>query len=842
MRIFGAIESLWQDFRYGGRLLRMNPGFFAVATLSLALGIGANTAIFDILNAVRLRMLPIAHPEQIAELRIAENQHCCSGNFTSRHSNFTYAQWDQIRGHQQAFSGIFAWGDTRFNLADGGEARYAEGLWVSGQYFSTLNVQPLLGRLISDEDDRPGCGSPMAVISYGFWQREFGGDIQALGKRLSLDGHPVSVMGVTPPEFFGMEVGRGFDVAVPVCAEAWINGEDNHTSKRHHWWLAIAGRLKSGWTVARAAAQADAMSRAVFEPTVPPNYRPDRAKYYAEYKLTAQPAGTGVSDLRKTYEQPLLLLLGIAGLVLLIACANLANLTLARASAREREMAVRLAIGANRGRLIRQLLAESLLLTLIGTAVGAWLARQLSTSLVSSLSTGNDPLLLQLEPDWRVLGFTAAVAVLTCILFGLTPALRATRTAPSAAMKSSGRGVTMDRERFGLRRALVISQVALSLVLLVGALLFVGSLRNLMTLDPGFRPEGLVMAQINISSLHFTPERRGVFFRDLLAAVRATPGIEQAATTRIALISQGYWNNTIELLGQTGGHVNNDRMIPWFNQVSQGYVQTMGTPLLAGRDFDEHDTPSSPEVAIVNQEFVRKFLGGADPLGRQFRILSGPGEPEHMYQIIGVAKNSKYASIREEFQPTVYAATSQAKQPDSDVIIVARSTLPTVSVLNALRDTIARQNSQASIRFQVFNTLIKDSLLRERLMATLSGFFGLLAAILATVGLYGVMSYMVARRRNEIGIRIALGANRGNVLRLILREAGVLVAAGLVVGTLLAIAGARAATSLLYGLKPGDPAIIGLSDVLLAAVAMFASFLPAMRAARLEPMTALREE
>ncbi len=846
MRIFGMVESLWQDFRYGGRLLRMNPEFFAVATISLALGIGANTAIFEILNAVRLRMLPISHPEQLAELKIADNEHCCSGNFTSRRSNFTYPQWEQIRDHQRAFSDIFAWGDTRFNLADGGEARYAEGLWVSGQFFSTLGVHPVMGRLIGEEEDRRGCGSPMVVISYGFWQREFGGDAQVLGKKLSLDGHPVTVMGVTPTEFFGVEVGHNFDVAAPTCAEPWIrggiDGEDSHLAKRHHWWLAIIGRLKPDWTVARATAQAEAMSPAVFESTVPPNYRPDAAKYYAQYKLTANPAGTGVSSLRKQYEQPLLLLLGIAGLVLLIACANLANLTLARASAREREMAVRLAIGADRGRLIRQLLAESFLLTMIGTATGAALARLLSGNLVSFLTTGNNPLFLQLEPDWRVLGFTAAVAVLTCILFGLTPAIRATRTAPNAAMKGSGRGVTMDRERFGLRRALVVSQVALSLVLLVGALLFAGSLRNLMTLDPGFRPEGLLIAQIDITRLQYPPERRTVFFRDLLTAVRTTPGVEQVATSRIVLMNDGYWNNAIELLGQSAAHGNNDRMVPWFNQVSRGYFQAMGTPMLAGRDFDDRDTPSSPEVAVVNQEFSRKFLSGADPIGRTFRILSGPGEPEHLYQIIGLVKNSKYASMREDFKPTVYVSEGQEKKPSLDINLVVRSGLPPGTLFNALKDTIGRQNSQASIRFHVFNTLIQESLLRERLMATLSGFFGILAAILATVGLYGVISYMVARRRNEIGIRIALGANRGNVMRLILREALILVLAGLVTGTALAIAGARAATSLLYGLKPGDPFVLGLSGMLLAGVALLASLLPALRASRLEPMTALRED
>jgi putative ABC transport system permease protein len=832
------LEGLWQDFRYGARLLRMNPGFFAVATISLALGIGANTAIFELLNAVRLRMLPIAHAEQLAELQIAENEHCCSGNFSDRRPNFTYPQWEQIRKHQQAFSGIFAWGDSRFNMAVGGEARFAEGLWVSGQFFQTLGTRPLLGRLIADDDDTPGCGSPGAVISYPFWQREFGGDSQVLGKKVSLDGHQVEVIGVTPPEFFGVEVGKNFDVAVPLCAEPLINGENSHTAKRHHWWLAVIGRLKPGWTVERATAQAAAMSPAVFETTVPPNYRPDAAKFYAQYKLTAMPAGSGVSSLRRQYEQPLLLLLGIAGLVLLIACANLANLTLARASTREREMAVRLAIGADRGRLIRQLLAESLLLTLIGTAFGVFLAQLLGNNLVRFLTTSDNPLFLKLEPDWRVLAFTSGVAILTCILFGLTPALRATRTAPSAAMKASGRGLTADRERFGLRRALVIGQVALSLVLLIGALLFVGSLRNLMTLDPGFRQDGLLLAGVDISRLNYPVTRRAVFYRELLDRLRATPGVERAASVNIVPISGSGWNDTIEILGES----TKERMVPWFNRVSSGYFQTMGTPLLAGRDFDEHDTPSSPEVAIVNQEFSKKFLGGKDPIGKQVRLLAGPGEDQHVFQIVGLLRNSKYRNLRDNFVPTVFVAASQNKEPGMGISIVLRSAIPTASLQQAVKKAILAQNSGTSVQFQVFKTQVQESLLKERLMATLSGFFGFLAAILATVGLYGVISYMVARRRNEIGIRIALGASKLNVMNLVLREAAILIATGLVIGSALAIAVARTASSLLYGLQPSDPITVGVADALLACVAIFASLLPALRAARLEPMNALREE
>ncbi len=838
MKALALFENIWQDLHFGARLLRLNKGFFAVATLSLALGIGANTAIFQLLDAVRLRLLPVPHAEQLARLQIAKNDHCCSGNFSNRNSDFTYAQWEQIRDRQQAFSSLFAWGDNHFNLAERGEVRFAEGLWVTGDFFKTLGVTPLVGRVFSNEDDRPGCGSPGVVISYPFWQREFGGDPGVLGKQVSLDGHRLDVLGVTPANFYGVEVGRSFDVAVPACAEPLIDGEESHLAKRNHWWLAITGRLKPGWSVTRAAAQLAAISPQVFANTVPPTYRPNTAKYYLTYKLTALPGGSGVSSLRNRYEEPLLLLLAIAGLVLLIACSNLANLLLARASAREREMAVRLAIGANRARLIRQLLVESLLLTLAGTAAGALLAQFLSRYLVAFLTTGDNPLFVELAPDWRVLGFTACVAILTCILFGLTPALRATRTAPSSAMKASGRGLTADRQRFGLGRSLVVSQVALSLVLLVGALLFIRSLRNLLTLDAGFRQEGLLITTVDVTTLNYPPPRRAALYREILDGLRHAPGVEQAATAGIVQLSGDDWNDAIEVLGQP----TPKRLEPWFNRVGEGYFRTMGMPLLAGRDFDSRDTPSSPEVAIVSQQFAAKFLHGANPLGRQFRILTGPGEPQHLYQIVGVVKDSKYRTLRADFEPLVFVAQSQQKETDTGINFILRSNTALGSLMTEVKRTLVRVNPALSMRFQVFKTQVQDSLLRERLMATLSGFFALLAGVLATVGLYGVVSYMVARRRNEIGIRIALGAGRSTIINLIVKEAGLLLGAGLAIGTLLALATARTASSLLYGLRPTDPASIASAIILLALVALAASFLPALRAARVEPMDALREE
>lgn len=501
-------------------------------------------------------------------------------------------------------------------------------------------------------------------------------------------------------------------------------------------------------------------------------------------------------------------------------------------------MAVRLAVGASRARLVRQLLVESLALAAVGSALGAFLAQFLTRYLVSFLSTGDDPLFVNLASDWRVLGFTAALAVLTCLLFGLTPALRATRTDPASAMKSAGRSVTADRQRFGTRRALVVSQVALSLVLLVGALLFVRSLRNLLTVDAGFRRDGLLIVGVDASRLTTSPERRSVLYRDLLTDVRQTPGVQQAGSVAIVPVSGSGWNDSIEIPGQS----KKKDLLPWFNRVSAGYFRAMGTPIIAGRDFDERDTTRAPEVAIVSKRFADKFLDKANPIGHQIRVLTGPGEPTHLYQIVGMVSDSKYQRLQDDFVPVVFVAATQEKDPSLSISLVVRSNAALGSLMPALKKTILTRNAVLSFQFHVFQTQVQESLMRERLMATLSGFFGFLAAVLAVVGLYGVISYMVARRRGEIGIRIALGASRGEIVKLVAREAGFLIGAGLIVGTALAAATARFASSLLYGLKPTDPATIAAAIAGLAVVAAAASILPAMRAARVQPMTALREE
>ena len=837
MNTFGLVDSVWRDLKFGARLLRLTPGFATVAVLSLALGIGANTAIFQLLDAVRIRTLPVRAPEELVDIRIVKTPDGRTGHFEGRTGNLTNAVWETIRDHQQAFSTIFAWGTTEFELASGGESQPAAGLWVSGEFFSGLGVVPLVGRVLTSADDQPGCGAPGAVLSYAFWQRRYGGDAGIVGRSITLNARAIDVVGVTPPNFYGIEVGRVFDVAVPRCASPLFEPEPDAVATRNVWWLGAIGRLKPGWTDARASAHLAALSPAVFAETVPPNYTAAAAKNYRQFVLGALPAGTGVSQLRRQYESPLWLLLSIAGLVLLIACGNLANLMMARASAREREIAVRLAIGASRRRLIRQFLAESALLAAAGAALGILIAAQLERVLLSFFES--TWLFLDLRADWRVLAFTSGVAAVACLIFGALPAIRATGVDSAAAMKSASRGHSDSRERFGLRRTLVISQVALSLVLVVGALLFVRTLRNLATIDAGFQRTGILLAGIDARALRLPAEQLVSLQRDLLARVRAIPPVDAAAATFIVPVSGMGWNDRIVVDGVAFSDFSN------FNEVTPGYFQTIGIPLSAGRDFTDHDTASTASVAVVSDAFVARYFGGRDPIGRTFTVEAGPGERAPLYHVIGIVKDTKYSDLRETFKPLAYVPAGQSYRPGRFVqgtTLLIRSRAPLTSLVPAVKRAIAAVNPAMLVDFQPFPAKVEKQLMRERLMAVLSGFFGGLAALLAAIGLYGVTSYTVARRRNEIGIRMALGATRGEVVGMIVRQAAFLLVTGVVIGSVLAIVAAQTANTLLFGLKPGDPMTLLTAIAGLAIVTMCASSVPALRASRLEPTEALRDE
>lgn len=832
----GFLDTIWQDLRYGLRLLRKSPTFSAVAILTLALGTGANAAIFQLVSSVRMRALPVERPGELVSIGIDTHDKGRTGRFMSRRPFFSEPLWQAIRANQQAFSHVFVWGITSWNTATDGEYRPAQGLYVSGQFFDGLGVKAQLGRLIGDADDRMGCGAPGAVLTHGFWQSRYAGNPSAIGQSLMLDGRPFEIVGVTPPGFFGTEVGRTFDVALPLCAEPIFRGAGTGIGKADTWFLDMMGRLAPGWTVARARAQLQAISPGIFQATVPARYNPETAKQYLAFTFTATDAATGVSGVRRTYQTQLWILLGATGLVLLITCANLANLMLARATAREREIALRLAIGASRRRLIRQMLSESLLVAGFGAAGGVVLAQWLSQTLVAFLSTQNAPLFIDLSPDWRLFAFVSGIGVLTCLLFGLSPALRATAATPGAAMQAGGRSATDSHERFTLRRALVVVQVALSVVLIVGAMLFARSLRNLVSLDPGFRQEGIVAVNVDIRRSSIAEGARLQTYAQVLDRVRAVAGVRQAAEAFIVPMSGSGWNQNVIIGGvKKEGIVN-------FNRVGADYFTVMDTPMIAGRTFGPEDRRGATDTAIVNESFARKYFGeGSSPIGRTFQLDGPPGQPQPHFEIVGLVRDTKYTDLREDFTPIGYFAAAQETEVGPYLDFVLRSEIALPALTPALTRTIREVAPEATVGYDTVSAYVRDSLVTERLMASLSGFFGVLAMLIATIGLYGVMSYMVSRRKVEIGIRMALGADPPMVVRMVLGESGVLLIAGLVIGAGLAVLSARWAAALLYGLEPWDPSSFALAIGALAIVSLLASWIPARRASRLTPTTALRE-
>lgn len=828
--------SVWQDLRYGLRLLRGNPTFSIVAILTLALGTGANAAIFQLVNSVRLRTLPVQAPHELVAIAIDTKDKGRTGRFMSRRPMLTEPLWEAIGAEQQAFSSIAVWGITTWNLATDGGYQPARGLYVSGDFYATLGVRPIAGRVLTGADDRKGCSSAGAVLTHSFWQSRYAGDPGAIGKPIMLDGRPFEIVGVTPPEFFGVEVGRTFDVALPLCAEGIIRGAGSGIGRRDVWFLDTIARLKPGWSHEQANAHLAAIAPGIFEATLPASYNPDTARNYLAFSLTGREAETGVSGLRTAYATQLWVLLGATGLVLLITCANLANLMLARATAREREIGVRLAIGASRRRIVRQMLSESLLIAGCGAVAGALLAQWLSRSLVTFLSNENNVLFIDLSPDWRVFGFIALLAVSACLIFGLSPALKATSSSPGRAMQAGGRSSTDAPERFTLRRALVVVQVALSMVLIVGALLFARSLRNLVTLDPGFNQEGILSAEVDLRRANVPePARRDTFAR-ILERVRAVPGVRHPSQVFIVPMSGSGWNQNVLVDGKLqDGNVN-------FNAVGNEFFSAMGTPLVAGRTFSADDRFGATETAIVNETFARKFFGGASPLGRTFQINQGPGRPRPHYQVVGLVKDAKYTELREEFTPIAYLAATQDDEPGLSMSIVLRTELPEGTLTPVLTRAITEAAPGASVAYSTIATYVRDSLATERLMASLSGFFGAIAVLIATIGLYGVMSYMVTRRKVEIGIRMALGADPQSVVRMILGESGLLLASGVVAGVALAVLVARLVTTLFYGVKPWDPSSYAIAVGVLGTVMIVAAWIPARRASRLPPTIALRQD
>lgn len=819
------LESIWQDIRHGVRLLLLSPAFTAVAVASLALGIGANTAIFQLLDAVRLRSLPVQRPQELAQIKIVGGNSGMGLN-PSRYGGLTRPMWEELRRQQKAFTGVFAWNELSVKLGKGSEIKHANAIAVSGEFFPILGVLPFRGHLFNSQDELSACPTSSAVVSYAFWQSQMGGRDLGRDSKLLIDGKFHEVIGVTPAEFTGLAVGSSFDIALPFC-------HPDKEPRRDVFGFTVIGRLRPGWTIESATAHLSGLSEGIMEATQITGYGTNTVERYKKFRLAAYPGHNGISWLREDYDSSLWLLLGITGLVLLIACANLSNLMLARSSAREREIAVRLALGASRGRVLRQFIAESALLATIGAVLGVVLAQVLSRVLVTFLSTQSEKISLPMHLDWRVLSFAAIAAVLTCVVFGVLPALRVTRMQPDSVMRAGSRGLTAGRERFSMQRAMVVTQIAVSLVLLVAALLFVRSFRNLTTLDPGMRLKGISIAFVGLPN-ELPKEQLEGFQRELLEEIHATPGVRSAGTTTNTPLLGGSWTH--------GVHVGAAQGNSKFTWVSPRYFETMGIPLLAGRIFDQNDTSASKRVAVVNQAFVRQFCGNANPIGQTLRTGAEPNYPSAIYEIVGVIPDTRYSGLRSDIPPSAFAPAPQYPGLGPWAAIMIHAETPHATTVANVKQRLSHRFPEMVIEFIDFPARIQDGLVRERMMAILSGFFGGLAAVLSMVGLYGVVSYMVERRRNEIGIRVAIGAQKNQVIGLILRDAGWMLIVGIGIGVGLSLIVTRSASTLLFDLTPYDPITLFSAGLLLALVALGASVIPANRAANLDPVRALHHE
>ena len=809
------LSTLRKDLAYGARALAANPGFAATAVLSLALGIGANTAIFSIINAVMLRTLPVANPQALVQVHMGDGAD----------DELNTVIWEQIRDHQQAFSGVLAYSTSRFDLAEGGESRPASGLWVNGDFFHVLGVPAMIGRTFTPREN-----TAVAVVSYNFWQRNFPGDASPVGKTIHLDRHPFTIVGVTPPWFAGLETDRSYDVAIPTESLALLNAP-LAADPVHHWWLHIMGRIPEGQTIQQAEDRLRAITPDILRTSMSPTLSAEDQTEYLKTRFRLRPAGLGFSRMRTQYHTALLVLMGTVGLVLLIACANIANLLLARAAARQRELAVRMAIGASRWRVIRQLMTESLLLAACGAVAGFVLALWGSRLLVRMLSTAGDPVTIDTSPDLRVLAFTIGVGILTALIFGLAPAVRATRVGLNHVLKENERGSLKGSGRLHLGKALVGLQVALSLVLLVGAGLFLGTLRNLLTLDTGFDRHNILMVSADLPRT--SPPQRARTYRELLDRFRAIPGVVSASTNQLVPIERAGWAHPVSV----EGYSPKSRMdaLVFFNRVSSRYFETMRTPLLLGRDFNDHDDLNSTRVIIINEQTARRFFGGANPLGRIMVV------PEQC-QVIGVVKDTKYNHLDEASRPIAYVAFSQDAAPDSNIHYAIRTAGAVEPLIPQMRAAVAAVDRGISLEFRNFDTQVKESLMQQRIVAMLSTAFGLLALVLAMVGLYGVTAYSVVRRRGEIGIRMALGAQRRSVVWLMLRDVAAIATVGMLAGLAASLAAGRLIKSLLFGIRADDPLQLAAAALVLTAAIALAAYIPAQRAARLDPMTALREE
>jgi predicted permease len=810
------MEQVVQDLRFAVRTLRKSPGFATAAALTLALGIGANTAIFSLIDAVLLRTLPVRDPDHLVILRaVAAGQDDEDG--------FSVSAFEQIRDHGRSLSGAFAFDGTRLSASVDGRPDILWGQCVSGNFFELLGVKPTRGRAFTIQEDQPA-SAPAAVISYAYWKRRFALDPGAVGKTITLKGVPFTLIGVAPEGFVGIEPGFAFDVWVPLTHWTRLRLND-------HLSLGIMGRLRPGVAREKARAEIETIYRRSRE-------KPEGAPRALDTppRLELLPGGRGLSGLREDYAQPLTILMAVVAAVLLIACANVANLVLARSSARRKEIAVRLAMGASRGRLIRQLLTESVLLASIGGLVGLLLAAWGSDALLGLVANGRLSGSLDLHPDLRVLAFTSGISIAIGILFGLMPALRATSMNPQAMLKDGSQTVGGDRRGNGVRAALVVTQVSLCVMLLVAAGLLGRSLQSLFRVDPGFETDRVLLVSAYPTLLGYEGQREIDLYARLQERLLTIPGVRSASLSRFRILYGGRWERRISVR-QAGGGPPVDA-VALCSPVSPGFFETMGIPMLVGRDFQAGDGPSALRVALVTESFARANFPGLSAVGERVRFTDG-GEAE----VVGVVRDVKSEGLRKhEFSPTVYIPIAQTPADRlGQITMEIRTNGHAAAAMAGVRrqiQTLERDLPLVGVETQ--QELVAESVGTERLLAALCGSFAVLALVLACVGLYGVLAYSVAQRTREIGIRFALGARPGDLLRLVLGQGVRLAALGIVIGLAAAPAAARVLASLLFGVGPTDPLTLAGASLALLVVSVLACYIPARRAMRVDPLVALR--
>jgi predicted permease len=831
-----AIDSVRQDVREAVRGLRKSAGFSAVVIGTLALGIGANTSLFSIFNSLVIRPLPVRDPGGLVLLA---------------DGSWSYPVWEEIKAREtKLFDGAFAWSRQNLTLSQGARRAPVDGAYVSGRFFDVLGVPAFRGRMLTPADDSAALpDGPVAVISHRYWLLHFGGADDAIGRQLTVLPQRLSftIVGVMPPGFAGVDVGQMADIMLPFAAEPLLQGQESALQTVGDSWLEIIVRLKPGQTIEQANAALRSVQPQIRAAVLPGLRRnPAFAARYLTDPLTLEPAAAGASRLRRRFEAPLFAMVVAVGLVLLVACANIASLLLARVLARRGELSVRLTLGATRWRLARLLFVESLLVAMAGAALGLVFARWSSAALVRQLGTWQSRVSLDLGLDWRVLVFTATLSCLCAISAGVAPMMAVKGVAPGEALKGAGRALAGDR-RFAVRGALVVAQIAISFVLVIAAGLFLRTFASLSQLPLGFAPEPLVIAHIDLVASGIPPEERVARVERLRGAAASTPGVRSASASAVRLLTGGGWATNNRVAVDDGPMLPEDRRKRvWRNSTTPGWFETMGIPLRSGRDFDDSDRAGSPLVAIVNEAFARRYLSGQQPIGRTLRVDAEDGP---RYEIVGVAADAVYTTPRDGMLPTMYVPLAQRQPRRLNSWENAVLTIKAVSWQRAQRASVERDVAAALTQADptlvftsgTFDQIVDATVTQERLIAMLSGFFGALALLLAGLGLYGIVAQAVSARRTEIGVRVALGAQRAGIVGLVLRRVGVLILAGLALGLAGSWWAARFIAPLLFQVEPRDPAPFAGTATVLVAVGLVAAWVPALRAAQLDPVTVLRE-